>query len=146
MGASQAVKNLLEFFLIRLARHTDALAQRARRSYVIDGVDIPRDAKQVLDLLRENLYGRLTIADVAAGVGKSESAVKQLFARHFKLGIMHYYNSLKISEAKKLIREGGYNFTEISDLLAFESPQYFSKTFKKFTGKTPREYRESIIR
>ena len=145
MGASQMVKNLLEIFLIRLSRRRDALTQRMRRSYVIDGVDVPRSVKELLDLLSENVYGRLTVSDIAARVGRSESAVKQLFSQHFSRGIIHYYNQLKINEAKKLIREGRYNFTEISDMLCFESPQYFSKSFKRFTGKTPSEYRASII-
>lgn len=146
VGASQMVKNLLEVFLIKLSRRNDALTQRMRRSYVIDGVDVPRSVKEILDLLSENLYGRLTVSDIAAKLGKSESTVKQLFTQHFKQGIIHYYNSLKIAEAKKLIREGRYNFTEISDMLAFESPQYFSKSFKLHTGRTPSEYRASIIR
>ena len=146
LGASQTVKNLLEVFLIRLARRNDALTQRMRRSYIIDGVDIPRSVKEIVDLLNESVYGRLTVADIAARLGRSESAVKQLFAQHFKQGIIHYYNSLKITEAKKLIREGKYNFTEISDMLCFDSPQYFSKSFKKFTGRTPSEYRASIIK
>ena len=145
-GASQAVQNLLEYFLIRLARREDALPQRMRRSYVIDGVDIPRSVKEIVDLLKASLYERLTVADVAARLGRSESAVKQLFSRHFKMGVMHYYNSLKIGEAKRLIREGKYRFSEISDLLAFESPQYFSKVFKKHTGRTPGEYRNSIVK
>ena len=146
MGASQMVKNLLEIFLIRLARRNDALTQRMRRSYVIDGVDIPRSVKEILDLLVANVYGRLTVSEIAGRLGKSESTVKQLFSQHFKQGLIHYYNQLKITEAKKLIREGRYNFTEISDALCFESPQYFSKCFRKFTGRTPSEYRASIIK
>ena len=146
LGASQTVKNLLEVFLIRLARRTDALTQRMRRSYIIDGVDIPRSVKEIVDLLSDSVYERLTVAQISARLGRSESAVKQLFAQHFKQGIILYYNSLKIAEAKKLIREGRYNFTEISDMLCFESPQYFSKSFKKFTGRTPSEYRASIIK
>ena len=146
LGASQMVKNLLEIFLIRLARRNDALTHRMRRSYVIDGVDIPRSVKEIVDVLQENVYKRLTVAEVAATLGKSESAIKQLFSQHFKNGIIHYYNLLKITEAKKLIREGRYNFTEISDMLSYESPQYFSKSFKMHTGKTPSEYRASIIK
>ena len=145
MGASQMVKNLLEVFLIRLARRNDALTQKMRRSYVINGMDIPRSVKEIVDFLKENIYSRLTVTKIAEHLGRSESAVKQLFSQHFKVGVIHYYNQLKITEAKRMIREGGYNFTEISDKLAFENPQYFSKSFKHHTGMTPSEYRASII-
>lgn len=146
LGGSQAVKNLLEFFLIRLARRTDAVSKKNRRSYLIDGVDIPRSVKEIVDLLNANLYGRLTVSDISARLGRSESAVKQSFSEYFGQGIIHYYNSLKMTEAKRLIREGRYNVAQISDLLAFDNPQYFSKCFKKFTGRTPTEYRRSIIK
>lgn len=144
-GSSQMTKNLLEAFLIMLYRHTDVLTKKMRRSYVIDGVEVPYNIKEIIDFLKQNLYNKITISDIAKAVGKSESTVKKLFDSYQKNGIMKYYNSLKIKEAKKLIREGKYNITQISDMLYFDNPQYFSKTFKKFTNMTPSEYRASII-
>ena len=144
-GSSQMVKNLLEIFLIMLCRNTAVVSKRSRRSYVIDGVDVPFHVKEILDYLQENLYSRITVQDVAKKLGKSESTVKQIFAGYRKDGIIHYYNELKIKEAKKLIRQGRYNISQISDLLCFDSPQYFSKCFKQFTKMTPREYKASIL-
>lgn len=143
-GSSQMTKNLLEIFLIKLSRNKDVLTKKMRRSYVIDGVDVPYNVKEILDFLSENVYGKITIFDVAKKIGKSESTVKQLFSLYRKDGIIRYYNSLKIKEAKKLIREDKYNMTQISDMLHFDSPQYFSKCFKSFTQMTPSEYKRSI--
>ena len=117
-----------------------------RRSYLIDGVDVPVQVKAILDYLHSNLYNRITVSDVAAHVGKSESAVKALFSLYRSEGIMHYYNARKISEAKRLIREGRYNFSQIADLLHYDNPQYFSKCFRRFANMTPREYKASIIK
>ena len=145
-GSSQMTKNLLEIFLIRLCRHTEVLTKKMRRSYVIDGVEVSGQIKEILDYLEERVYGRVTVADVAAHMGKSESAVKQLFARYRPNGIMHYYNERKIREAKKLIREGNCNMAQISELLHFDSPQYFSRVFRMHTNMTPREYQSSIVK
>ena len=145
-GASQMTKNLLEVFLIRLCRHADVVSRKVRMTHVIDGVDIPQNVKEIIDLLQANVYGNLTVADIAAAVGKSESTVKQLFARFHKNGIIRYYNSLKIKEAKRLIREGSCNFTQIAEMLHFDTPQYFSKCFKAFTGRTPSQYKASILK
>jgi two-component system response regulator YesN len=57
---------------------------------------------------------------------------------------MEYLSLLRISESKKLIREQNYNMTEISNLLYFDNPHYFSRAFKRFTGMTPREYKYSV--
>ena len=144
-GSSQMVKNLLEMFLIRLCRNTDVLTKTMRQSYVIDGVDVPYHIKEILDFLHENIYGKITVADVAQHVGKSESTVKQQFSLYRKSGIIKYYNALKIKEARRLIREGKYNMTQISDMLHFDNPQYFSKCFKAYCNMTPREYKASIV-
>ena len=146
MGSSQMTKNLLEAFLIRLHRHTTVLTKAMRRSYVIDGVEVTRPVKEILDYLADNVYGRVTIADVARVMGKSESSIKQIFAAYRGEGIIAYYNSLKIREARKLIREGNYNMTQISDMLHFSTPQYFSRCFKSVTHMTPSQYKASIIR
>lgn len=143
-GGSQMIKNLLEIFLIRLCRNQDALPNAMRQNYVIDGVDVAYPVKEILDYLHNNIYGKITISDIAQAVGKGESTVKQLFSQYRKNGIMKYYNSLKIREAKKLIREGHYNMTQIADLLHFDSPQYFCKCFKDHTQMTPSEYKASI--
>lgn len=145
-GSRQMVKNLLEIFLIRLCRNTDALPKTMRQSYVINGVDVPYSIKEILDFLNDNLYEKITIRDIAQAVGKGESTVKQLFSQYRSHGIMKYYNELKLKEAKRLLREGHYNITQISDLLRFDSPQYFSKCFKSYTNMTPSEYKASIIR
>jgi hypothetical protein len=47
---------------------------------------------------------------------------------------------------EKLIREDKYNMTQISDLLHFDSPQYFSTCFKAYTKMTPSEYKASIMK
>ena len=144
-GSSQMTKNLLEVFLIRLCRHTDVITKKMRQSVVIDGVDVPYQAKEIVDFLRNNLYNKITIQDVVQHTGKSESTVKALFAQYRSNGIMQYYNGLKIKEARRLIREGQYNMAQISDMLHFDNPQYFSKCFKKFTNMTPKEYKASIL-
>ena len=144
-GSSQMTKNLLEVFLIKLCRHKEVLTKKMRQSFLIDGVDVPYQVKEILDYLHQNIYNKITIQDVVRHTGKSESAVKALFAMYRSEGMMHYYNALKIREARKLIREGAYNISQISDLLHFDNPQYFSKCFKRYTNMTPREYRSSII-
>lgn len=145
MGASQMTKNLLEIFLIRLHRHKDALPRRSRYNYKVGGVDIPYDVKEILDVIDKNIYGKISIADIAAAVGKSASTVKNLFSTYRSGGIISYYNGLKIEEAKRLIREGKYNFTEVSELLGFDTPQYFSSTFRRLTNMSPQEYKKSIL-
>ena len=145
-GSSQMTKNLLEIFLIKLCRNTDVVTKDMRQSYVIYDNDLPYNVKEILDFLKNHIYDKVTIRDISKELDMSESAIKQLFSKYREGGIIHYYNSLKIKEARKLIREGKYNMAQISDILQFDSPQYFSKCFKAVTNMTPSEYKASIMK
>lgn len=144
-GSSQMTKNLLEIFLIKLCRNTDVVTKEMRQSYVIDDIDVPYNIKRILDFLKNHVYEKITIKKMAKQLDMSESALKQSFAKYQTGGIIHYYNSLKIKEARKLIREGNYNMAQISDMLQFDTPQHFSKAFKTIMNMTPSEYKLSIL-
>lgn len=145
-GSAQMVKNLLEIFLIKLWRHKDTLTKKSRQNYRVNGIDIPADVKEILDYVEQHLYDKLNVSIIARDMGKSESTVKNLFALYQSGGIMKYCNLRKIKEARRLIREENHNFVQIANMLQFDTPQYFSKCFKKFTNMTPSEYKRSIIK
>lgn len=144
-GGRQMIKNLLEILLVRLYRHKETLAKQNRLNVHINGMDVPIEVKEILDLLNANVGEKLTVADIAKAVGKSETTVKKLFSLYRPGGVMRYFNSLKIKEAKRMIREGSHNFTQIAETLGFDTAQYFSRCFKNFTHMTPSEYRRSIL-
>lgn len=145
-GSSQMTKNLLEAFLILLSRSEVAATKAERKNYMIDGIDVPRQIKEILDFMRNKIYGTVSIKEIADYIHQSESYTKKAFAQYYKGGIIHYYNALKIKEARRLIREGGLSMAQISELLCFDNPQYFSRSFTKFTGMTPTQYKKSIIK
>ena len=76
----------------------------------------------------------------------SKSSVTQIFKQIMGVSIINYYNKLKIEEAKKLIRESQYTMAQISEMLHFSDPRYFSLMFKKITHKTPTAYRDSVYK
>ena len=144
-GSTQMIRNLLEIFLISLCRHRDSLTKKSRRYVHIDGVEVSFEVKELLEVLQNNLYGQLTVGEIARQVGKSESTVKMVFQRFQPGGIMRYYNEMKIREAKRLIRENRHTLTQIAELLGYDTAQYFSKCFRDATNMTPSQYKRSIM-
>lgn len=145
-GGFQMIRNLLEIFLISLYRHRECVTKTSRQSIQIDGVAVNFEVKEILDVLQANIYGRLSVSDIAKAVDKSESTVKSVFRTFYSGGIMRYYSSLKIREAKILIRENRHTMAQIAELLCYDSPQYFSKCFRDATNMSPCQYRRSIIK
>ncbi len=57
------------------------------------------------------------------------------------LNIIHGYI---IEEAKKLLTTSNQSVSQISEMLGFEYPNYFSRLFKKNTSFSPTEFRKSV--
>lgn len=144
-GSSQMAKNLLEIFLIKLSRNKEILSKNERYHYKFHGENIPYDVKEIIDVLEDNIYNKLSVKQIANIVKKSESSIKTAFSKSNFNGILNYFNFLKIEEAKKLIREAKHNFTQIAEMLCFDTPQYFSIVFKRYTRMSPQEYKNSIM-
>lgn len=97
-------------------------------------------AEKVIDFLNENLSENIKFEDVVKYVNISGTALKKIFKHNMGVGVMKYYNILKTEKAKKMLSEGIYNVSQVSELLGYESIHYFSKQFKKLDGKSPGEY------
>lgn len=145
-GSSQMTKNLLEMFLILLSRNKETAMRSERNNYLIDGITVSHEVKEILDFMQDHLFDSLSIKDIAKHLHHSESYVKKIFAKYYPGGIIRYYNSLKIREACRLIRDDTLSMAQISDMLGFENPQYFSHCFKQFRKISPSQYKKSIIK
>lgn len=56
---------------------------------------------------------------------------------------MCYLNKFRVEKAARYLKESDYTITEIALKVGFEDSNYFSKIFKKYMGKTPREYKQT---
>jgi len=143
IGSEQLIKLHLEEFLLVMIR------EQAEKNMPKSGILLANEqenniAGAVINILKKNLYSKISIDDICRQLNYGKTYICTNFRRHNNYSINKYYMLLKITEAKRLIRESDYSVSEISNQLCFETPQYFSKVFKKFTGMTPSEYRISI--
>jgi len=58
--------------------------------------------------------------------------------------IKDYIDGIRVERAIELIKTSNNNFVEISEMTGFVSSRYFSTFFKRKTGMTPSDYRNSI--
>lgn len=81
----------------------------------------------------------------AAAHNLSEGWFIQNFKQYTNSTPAQYLLSLRIHNAKVLLESTNYNVTEISNIIGYENPLYFSRIFKKQTGFSPSEYRKKIF-
>ena len=48
--------------------------------------------------------------------------------------------NVRLRKAAELLKEGGLSIAEIADKVGFNTPSYFTKSFKKLFGVLPTQY------
>lgn len=142
-ASEQMLVLLLEQLLIHLLRRED----QTPFARISSSIKLRSDhdlVERIIAFMQENTYGSLTFADVCRFSAQSATNLKTIFKNVTGMGVMSYYRALKISEAKRMLREGDGNITQIADRLGYTSVHYFSRYFKRATGMTPSEYTLSI--
>ena len=64
-----------------------------------------------------------------------------MMSAKLRMGFNDYINSLRVSNACKLLRKTDLSITEISERVGFNTLRTFNRAFSKQMGMTPREYR-----
>ena len=67
--------------------------------------------------------------------------VSRLFKEELGLTFIEYLTKIRIDAAKRLLLETNMTVSEISDLVGYQDPSYFTKVFKKREGVTPTQFR-----
>ncbi|RVU55183.1 helix-turn-helix domain-containing protein [Anaerosphaera multitolerans] len=99
--------------------------------------------KKALEFVNKNYYNKITLKEIANSLHVSKNYLCYLFKKKTGYRFCEYVNILRINRAKKLIVESQKNFDYISFDCGFASQSHFSSTFKKYTGITPSEYKNS---
>lgn len=140
IGSEQLIKINLETLLIKLIRYSEVNNEKA----VTDSENFDKLTRNIAELLKNNIYGKITVDTICQELGFSRAYVSARFKEKSGKTITEYLSELKIREAKYLIRKDQHTITEIAEFLCFENPQYFCRVFKKLTKMTPTQYKNSV--
>lgn len=86
-------------------------------------------------------FNTVTLESLSAHVGYSTTHTGRLFKKYMKKSFSVFVKELKIEHAKYLLRFSSKPISEISEMIGYENPEHFCRTFKAETGVTPKEYR-----
>lgn len=142
IGGEQLIKTYLEQLLILLVRNVTA---KGKIPLFPDKMSMENELiSSIKEYLEKSVESRISISDVCKKFGYSKSYLSKIFHEQTGLTIANYSSRLKIKYAKQLIRENDLNLSEISDKLAFDNPQYFSRVFRRITGMSPTEFKSTL--
>lgn len=143
VGGAQIIKNNLEELFIKLVR-VETSKPTSQEVFISKIEDSDALEDEIIKMLEQNLYGNVTLDNISSSLHYGKTTVCKTFKKKTGKTIIGYYLEMKIEESKKLIRENK-SFSEIANALCFDSLPHFTKTFKRITTMTPREYKNSIL-
>ncbi len=144
-GSTQLLECLFTEFLIHLIRlgdeNTSAITQSTKSRAIAES----SIAELMKDYMQSKIYENLTLPELCAHFMLGKSQLSKIFKENTNQSPMSYYTEIKISEAKRLLRQGMLSVSEISEKLGYLDIHSFSRAFKKAVGLSPTAYIKSIF-
>ena len=117
----------------------DAYFSRIHLAQASSGMS--RAVHYVSDYVENHVREKIKLEDIAKGAGYSGYYLSRKFRRETGKSLTDYIQERKIEYAKRKLIESSASIADLSEELSFSSPSYFSAAFRKFTGRSPMEYK-----
>jgi two-component system response regulator YesN len=93
----------------------------------------------------KNYNQEISLKKTAVAVGINPFYLSHLFRKEMGISFLEYLSSVRISIAKKLLKQTNLSIMEICLEVGYQDPSHFAKIFRKKEGIRPAEYRKNLI-
>ncbi|MDP9750149.1 response regulator [Thermoanaerobacter pentosaceus] len=101
--------------------------------------------KAAVNYIEKNYNKNITLESVAKEVYVTPAYLSILFKRELKINFIDYLHKVRIQKAQELFENQNLKIYQVANMVGFTDEKYFSQIFKKYTGLTPTQYRESML-
>ena len=96
-----------------------------------------------LSYISVHLHETVTLEQLSQHCGLCTRSLSLRFKNEMGMGIPEYIHWEKLQEAEYLLGNSQYTISEITSFLNYPSQSYFTQIFKKYTGVTPKQFRDA---
>lgn len=98
--------------------------------------------KKALDMVEKNLSNpEYSIEDLSRDMCMSRATLYRKITSITGSSPSDFVKNVRLRKAAELLKEGGLSIAEIADQVGFNTPSYFTKSFKKLFGVLPTQYK-----
>lgn len=102
---------------------------------------ISRKIQDCMDYIENHMGEKLTVAELAAHAGYSESSLSHKFKQETGISINAYIKSVRMARARLLLETTEDSVQDIAVRLGFYGRSHMARVFQQFVGAGPAEYR-----
>lgn len=116
--------------------YTDLLARLENQAVIQYG----RYVQEMVRYVHQHYGSAINQFELSQRLGITPIYASQLFKKEVGVTFSDYLTQYRIKRAEELLRSGNYKIYEVSELVGYNTVQYFSKQFKKITHRNPSDY------
>ena len=124
---------LMEILSLAMSERDENNAEVEKEQFIAD----------IKSFIVSNLEQKITIPDLTRQFHMNRTDLSKLFLEKTGTTIMSYVLERRMELAASFLRNTGLPGTIIMERVGFNQYAYFSRCFKKYTGSSPREYRQA---
>ena len=114
--------------------------------FLKEKMKIPSKLTKALGYILANFSSPLSLNQIAEHCGVTKQQINRYFNQYFHATPSQYIAELKMAKAKELLfRQPDMKVKDIAAMTGYDDQLYFSRLFKKITGKTPSEFRHHAL-
>jgi two-component system response regulator YesN len=103
--------------------------------------------ERMLDYIREHYQEHdLSLDRLAEMFHLTPPYISRLFKDHTESNFIDYMIETRIQAAMALLKDKSIKVNDVSEAVGYANTRSFLRTFKKYTGLTPTEYREHMLK
>lgn len=99
---------------------------------------------KLIAYINEHYCESISLDSLSREFGVCRFYISHIFSQVLHVGFCDYVNSLRISQAEKLLRDSNYNIIDIAMQCGFSSQRTFNRSFKKVHNIAPSAYRKKM--
>lgn len=125
---------ILKEYLLEMLRNIEQSLKQARKH-------TNQLIRNATNYISGHLAEALSLEVIADAVNVNPSYLSRIFSKECGETITEYITRVRIEKAKELLRLSNHYIYQVSEATGFNDPAYFSTIFKKYTGFSPKEYK-----
>lgn len=98
---------------------------------------------EVVEWVQAHCHQHISTREIAAVFHYNAEYLSTLFKKETGMTLTYYLNLTRIELSKRLLTENSVSVKEAAYSCGFPDEKYYMKTFKKYTGMTPLQYRNA---
>lgn len=130
----------------QLRAESELLLERMRKCYSEHHARLEPDTiQQIKQYIADHSHEDISLEAIGRMVGLSPFYISKMFKEQLGINYIDFLTECRIKKAIKLMSDPGLSLKEITYMVGYHDPNYFSKVFKKMCEVSPTEYRKTLL-